>query len=214
MGGKVKGHNSMVENYFAAVGEMGGKDLLFARIIYEIAPVLIGVKPSSIMTFSACSRNMADLWDEYKYYIRDATGAEWFEMKRSDFQITVLFYVSKQLAKMLHKRETREFLRLQGYPDRQDILSILTELKSRLEKEIPHEMGIILGIPVKDVKGYIEKKGCGALFCGYWKVYHNPGRAEKLFRHYDNIRAKIMLEFLATTACNHGNGETRLCCAG
>lgn len=204
----------MVEKYFAVLGEMGGKDFLFARIIYEIAPVLTGIKPSSIMTFSACSRNMADLWDEYKYCIRDAIGAEWFEMKRSDFQITVLFYVSKQLEKMLHKRETRDYLRLQGYPERQDILSLLTELKSRLERRIPHEMGIVLGIPVKDVKGYIEQNGCGAIFCGYWKVYHNPGRAEKLFRHYDSIRTKIMREFLAAKACNRCNTGASLCRAG
>lgn len=39
----------MVKIYFAALSKMDGKDFISEKIIYEIAPVLSGVKPSSIM---------------------------------------------------------------------------------------------------------------------------------------------------------------------
>ena len=40
-------------------------------------------------------------------------------------------------------------------------------------KQFPHEMGLLLGYPIEDVRGFIEHNGCGCLYSGYWKVYRN-----------------------------------------
>lgn len=191
----------MAKRFFAALQDMGGKEFLFSRIVYEIAPLLTGVKPASILTFGACSKNLLDLWDEHKEEARESTGVDWLELKRSGMQVTVLFYDSKRLGKLLHAEENRDFLCLQGYSADWDLAAILRELKLRMATSIPHEMGIVLGIPARDVAGYIENKGCGSLFCGYWKVYHNPERAKKLFRLYDLSRMRIMRGLLASSTC-------------
>lgn len=41
-------------------------------------------------------------------------------------------------------------------------------------KTFPHEIGLFLGYPVEDVKGFIENKGENCVKCGAWKVYCNP----------------------------------------
>lgn len=62
----------------------------------------------------------------------------------------------------------------------------LNYLKTRmsLQKGFPHEIGIFLGYPLEDVKGFIENSGRHFKICGQWKVYSDTKRAEKLFAKY------------------------------
>ena len=48
----------------------------------------------------------------------------------------------------------------------------------------PHEIGIFLGYPLADVKGFIINHGHNCLCCGDWKVYSDPENAVKTFRRY------------------------------
>lgn len=50
--------------------------------------------------------------------------------------------------------------------------------------EFPHEIGLFLGYPPEDVKGFIECGGRDCKACGYWKVYGDVWKAETLFRKY------------------------------
>lgn len=50
--------------------------------------------------------------------------------------------------------------------------------------EFPHEIGLFLGYPVEDVKGFIENKASCAKCVGYWKVYGDEEKAQKLFNQY------------------------------
>ena len=54
----------------------------------------------------------------------------------------------------------------------------------------PHEMGIFLGYPLADVKGFIKKETC--LLYGYWKVYANPKRVQELFKLYDRSHDELL----------------------
>lgn len=61
-------------------------------------------------------------------------------------------------------------------------------LKSR---EFPHEMGIFLGYPLKDVEGFMIHKGKNYLYSGYWKVYHNVEQAKAVFKSYDMAKKRL-----------------------
>lgn len=51
------------------------------------------------------------------------------------------------------------------------------------EGEFPHEIGLFLGYPLCDVRGFIEDaRGGVCLGCGYWKVYGEVEEREKLFK--------------------------------
>ena len=50
--------------------------------------------------------------------------------------------------------------------------------------EFPHEIGLFLGYPVEDVKGFIENKASYAKCVGCWKVYGDEKKAIRLFKQY------------------------------
>ena len=50
-----------------------------------------------------------------------------------------------------------------------------------VKQSFPHEIGVILGYPLEDVKGYMENGGQKCLLNGYWKVYNNPEEAKRKF---------------------------------
>ena len=62
----------------------------------------------------------------------------------------------------------------------------LRQLICRLRKstEFPHEIGLFLGYPPEDVRGFIENKACNYQYAGCWKVYGNPEDAQRRFALY------------------------------
>ena len=78
------------------------------------------------------------------------------------------------------RKEIRELLQESGYQDF-TLGNILSTFQKRYqgymcgEPGFPHEMGVLLGYPVEDVRGFMEQNGQNALYQGYWKVYaHVP----------------------------------------
>ncbi len=69
--------------------------------------------------------------------------------------------------------------------------SLCERLAQRFMEECPHEIGIFLGYPLKDVQDYIKYAGQKYLLNGYWKVYHDPIRALQTFQNYDLAKIKI-----------------------
>jgi hypothetical protein len=92
------------------------------------------------------------------------------------------------LEKYLTNKNNIVFLNSLGYQEAVSLEEKLSLLKSRFAFACPHEVGIFLGFPVEDVKGFIDNKGKNYLLARYWKVYLNRQRAELLFKIYDQAR--------------------------
>jgi hypothetical protein len=56
--------------------------------------------------------------------------------------------------------------------------------KLRDQEDFPHEIGLFLGYPPEDVRGFMEHRGCGCKCVGCWKVYGDVQRAAELFARY------------------------------
>ena len=48
--------------------------------------------------------------------------------------------------------------------------------------DFPHEIGLFLGYPPEDVKGFIEHRDCDLKCVGCWKVYGDEAKAQRTFR--------------------------------
>ena len=98
-----------------------------------------------------------------------------------------LVYVFRpcKLERDLSSIEARDILRGAGYKCR-DISNSINHLAYRIEScsEFPHEIGLFLGYPLEDIKGFIENKGKNCLCTGCWKVYCNEQSAIKIFKKY------------------------------
>ncbi len=87
------------------------------------------------------------------------------------------------LAQDIRCPEARALLQERGYtPDFPD--KCISHLCSRVnhDGEFPHEIGLFLGYPASDVRGFIENRPC--LFAGQWKVYSEPEKAVQKFALY------------------------------
>lgn len=168
------------------------RDYLLAKIAYEIAPTLAGIKPSSLLAFSRQPRDLYCLWQEVKEAVGLVLNISFFELKKTDTHILVLFYNSEMLGRILADEANREFLAEAGYPAGVKVDQLLPILRSGFAGRFPHEIGLLLGIPRDDVISFIRNDGAGCLFCGYWKVYHNPRRANSVFQAYDRAKIRVM----------------------
>lgn len=77
----------------------------------------------------------------------------------------------------------------------------ITRLRSRLqnEEEFPHEIGLFLGYPAEDVRGFIEEGADRCKCNGCWKVYGDVQSAKELFEKYDCCTACYLRQLAAGT---------------
>ncbi len=95
----------------------------------------------------------------------------------------IYIYRPSKLKEILSHKETLQFLQRFGYTDN-DVNNCICKLRRNLKngKNFPHEIGIFLGYPLNDVKGFYENAGKNYTLCRQWKSY-NPSleAANKLF---------------------------------
>jgi len=116
---------------------------------------------------------------------------------RGDGCDKVLVYDHSRAGKVLSKVPPWVFARL-GYRTDIDVAGFLTEIRRRWRRSgrIPHEIGLVLGYPIKDVLGYMGllalryAGGCG------WRIYGSPHLSLRRCRQFKRAKARAVT-FLA-----------------
>ncbi len=149
------------------------------------APALAGIKPSSIFTlhFSEGRPEARELAEAAEGLMRHGVRTE--ILCECERYALVMAYREDVLAAAFTP-EANDFLSEYGYAAELSPAAKIARLKSRLVKcgEFPHEIGIFLGYPVGDVRGFISNGGRNYKACGTWKVYGDGERAAGLFERY------------------------------
>lgn len=157
----------------------------------ELAPTILGSKPATIL----CLRNVRfcplfSLWKKYQTSLLANTSIQYLSLRTTMDTEIVLFYRENLLKRCLRRRCCRQFLARRGYPVDQGIKAVLQTLQLRFSQSCPHEVGIILGIPLKDVIGFMEVR-CPLDIIGQWKVYGCKESSLRIMRCYANDRIKM-----------------------
>jgi hypothetical protein len=173
--------------------KLDDRSRLTATVSFCAAPTIVANKPSSLISFTSWNRNLLYAWDRYKDEVPQALNLSYFELKRTPERVLVLFYSPAHLAKVLKERDNATFLHEHDYDGCTTVEDDLQWLRNRMSAVFPHEIGVFLGFPIEDVLGYIKNKGRMYLFQRYWKVYHNPDRALRLFASYDRAKMQMLL---------------------
>lgn len=100
---------------------------------------------------------------------------------------SALLYVYRpvKLQEILEDTAVQQFLQEFGYTNFSE-KSVLAQLMLHLqESDFPHEIGVLLGYPLEDIRGFIKHKGKNDLLSGLWKVYHNVDEAKRTFQQYN-----------------------------
>lgn len=154
-------------------------------IIRHCAPTLAGLKTGNI--FTASYHSSAELDDEIARLnaALECKGLRVTRLRARGGRALIYVYRPGQLQSDLDRSEAREILARFGYAEAtQD--ACLARLTRRIGEngEFPHEIGLFLGYPPEDVKGFIDCGGRNCKACGYWKVYGDVRTAQSLFRKY------------------------------
>lgn len=116
-------------------------------------------------------------------------------------KVVLYLYREKELFAYLQSETVRKFLKEYGYLE-EDTGELIKKLSKRIrlygngQTDFPHEIGVFLGYPLPDVKGFIENDGKNFAYMGYWKVYHNVQEAAKLFCRFDAERETAVREVI------------------
>ena len=101
----------------------------------------------------------------------------------------IYIYRPAHLRRDLSGALAARILKERGYPVENTERCIRT-LIARLHEnaDFPHEIGLFLGYPPEDVRGFIENRAMCAKCVGAWKVYGDEQAAKSRFAKYEQCK--------------------------
>ncbi len=150
---------------------------------------LSGLKSASLFSikinFKFRLEKVIEYWSK-KLAIKDVSIAL---LKHTEHYALIYVYRKKRLLFEVNEPRTKSILKQYGY-DNFEMRHMIERLKLRLSngEEFPHEVGLFLGYPPKDVESFICHKGKNCALCGYWKVYHDTDNAIKQFAKFNKCK--------------------------
>jgi hypothetical protein len=172
------------------------RSCLAAFLAFHSAEVLAGVKPANLVTVHdrahTCGRNLYRLWDCYAEELLAISGLKAHVLSDCGRRRLVLLYSPSLLGKLLERANVRNFLHKAGYPSYDGEGQALEALTQRMEGEaFPHEIGLFLGYPLKDVAGFMGWAAIPYSSNGPWKIYGEPSRSLGLANCHKACRRRM-----------------------
>lgn len=163
------------------------------RLLDLIGATMVGVKPAELLNIpinEGGTKNLA-LEELRVYFLRDR-NIKLKEIKKQNGRVQVLFYHSTSLDNTLCNKANLRFLRGLGYPEQYSVEGYVDFLVTRLKrKDFPHEIGLFLGYPFKDVLGYIGHPSLKLVKINGWKIYGNDKLSNKRYESFLQARTKV-----------------------
>ncbi|MBP3249810.1 MAG: DUF3793 family protein [Ruminococcus sp.] len=173
-------------------------------VVRHCSPTLAGLKTGNMFTaeFSDKDDLRCELCRLNRIFVKKGLRA--IPLRYKDDRALIYIYRPTRLKDDLNSSDACRVLESCGYSCNSagKCIGRLIE-RLRNSDEFPHEIGLFLGYPPEDVTGFIEKRSCK--LTGFWKVYGDPGSAEKRFAsfrkcmkvYYDRWSEGCSLESLA-----------------
>lgn len=169
-----------------------GMDLksIETQIALQCAPLISGLKVSNLLIISAEDEALVRV-------ILRRFGISFFRLLRTGEKVTFLLFRKNPLEAYLKQQEVEAMLAEAGYAEL-SLGNILSTFQKRYAHymsaggRFPHEMGLLLGYPAEDVKGFVENEGKNFLYSGYWKVYADVEEKRRLFQKFENAKETVI----------------------
>ena len=181
-------------------------------IVENCSPTLAGLKTGNIFTVDRSlipdiNQELGELNQCFA-----GKGLKAIPLKISDKNVLLYIYRPDKLKADLSCKEAKEILLKKGYACESvegDIAHLISQICN--QNSFPHEIGLFLGYPPVDVKGFMEDTRKGVKCVGYWKVYGDKESAEKTFSSYKKCTevykkclsgGRRLSQMIVNTTCN------------
>lgn len=156
-------------------------------IVQHCSPTLAGIKTGNIFTCRFTSRK--ELTAEIRRLNRllGSKGLRVLPLRIGNSSALIYIYRPAMLSADLSCREASDILNRCGY-ELASANHCVVNLVSRIREsgDFPHEIGLFLGYPPEDVRGFMDHKAQDFKCVGCWKVYGDEEKAKSLFAQYKN----------------------------
>lgn len=180
------------------------RDCLASFLALETAEVLAGAKPANLIRLSnrlqPCGRNLHLLWRSFGDSLLADSELQALPLRKNNEGSLLLFYSGDLLQQQLQYPAAASFLQQMGYPCSTSLQDPLRELQKRfrLDSDLPHEIGLFLGYPLKDVAGYMNRNELPCTGCRLWRIYGDPAPSLALGERFIACRNRMAEHLRAT----------------
>ena len=169
-------------------------------LLVKTAAVRQGVKPAELLRVRHCYSGVNSEGLRVCLYRSDIyciLGLDYVELKVEEGSSLVLFYSPQALAATLAEPRTARWLERIGYPAAasrgrgvEELHGMLAHLaRKAAECSLPHEVGIFIGYPLKDVAGFMQRIPSTPVHHGAWRVYGGADESLRRMRLYADVEA-------------------------
>ena len=180
-------------------------------VVQQCAPVLMGVKPAGMFNvvryhqvgthpcgkpiMAQAAREQIELAVEHADAALRETSVRLRVMAHRKGSSMVFVWGPDLMRAFIGRDPEATMLEVEGY-DVNDDEACIDRLQTRVlsfdsrprnpdgTDRFPHEVGFLLGYPLDDVTGFVRTRAA-ALARGWWNVYSDVARAQRVFRTYD-----------------------------
>ena len=157
-------------------------------IISQCSPTMAGLKTGSLFGCAADRQTLINAIRGFngRFAVR---GVRMLPLGYQKNRTLVYMYRPGRLKNDLTDSTAAKILKERSYPV-ENAQKCVAQLAARLKDsdEFPHEIGLFLGYPPGDVKGFIDNRARHAKCVGAWKVYGDVEQAQKKFRQFDKCK--------------------------
>ena len=149
------------------------------------APTLAGIKAGKIFSCPVESRAEFDAQTARLQKLLAAKNLKMRVLRIAGERALVYVYCPKRLVREMSDGRVVRFMQTLGYTP-ENIEGCIDRLGDRIcsAEDFPHEIGLFLSYPFRDVKAFIENKGKNYKLAGVWKVYFDEPAAIRTFEQY------------------------------
>ena len=182
--------------------ENKSNSLYIKRILEMLGAVILGSKPAEIINVPGSKEDKKIKLSQIEAFFSNCSRITYRVITTHDGGKRVLFINEKSMEKVLVNKRCINFLKFVGYPADYELNDYMDELVFRLQsEEFPHEIGVFLGYPLKDVLGFMGYGKNELVEVRNWRIYGDKEISYEVYNNFMRDKA-IMKEMIETMNIN------------
>lgn len=182
--------------------ENKSNSLYIKRILEMLGAVILGSKPAEIINVPGSKEDKKIKLSKIEAFFSNCSRITYRIITTHDGGKRVLFINEKSMEKVLVNKRCINFLKFVGYPADYELNDYMDELVFRLQsEEFPHEIGVFLGYPLKDVLGFMGYGKNELVEVRNWRIYGDKEISYEVYNNFMRDKA-IMKEMIESMNIN------------
>lgn len=182
--------------------ENKSNSLYIKRILEMLGAVILGSKPAEIINVPGSKEDKKIKLSKIEAFFSNCSRITYRIITTHDGGKRVLFINEKSMEKVLVNKRCINFLKFVGYSSDYELNDYMDELVFRLQsEEFPHEIGVFLGYPLKDVLGFMGYGKNELVEVKNWRIYGDKEISYEVYNNFMRDKA-IMKEMIESMNIN------------